>query len=103
MVAEFKIEDGFIVEYDEYGNRIRSYGLSPNAPITQIAVDGDWVAAYIEIQNQIYTYRDGMYSGGFNIPLPLKNLRMSGNTVIAEFTNGQIYEYTNEGSFLKGY
>jgi len=100
MVAEIKLEDGYVVEYDEYGNRMRSYG---SGNITRIAFNGSWVATYIEPQNTICTYCDGIYSGGFNLPSGIGNIQMSGDTVIVQFSNGQTYEYSHGGAFLRGY
>jgi hypothetical protein len=90
MAADVKLEIN-IVEYDEQGNRIHSYG---DSNITRIAAADNWVAVYIESQHQIFTFRKGIYRGSFNIPnQEVATIKMSGVTVIVEFTNGQELGY----------
>ena len=106
MAAKVKVEDGYIVEYDEYDNRIRSYYSNLGNP-TQIAVSGNRVIALIENHTQtpiIALYRDGNYTLNFAFSYSeVENIQMSGDNIIVKSTNGQTYEYDEYGNHIRTY
>jgi len=103
MATNVKIEDGYIVERDEYGNHIRTYGY-PNT--TQIlAVSGNRVAAFSgdsELGGTLQLYNDGNIM--YNIPVnAVENVQISSNILIIRFKNGHTSEYDERGNHLNTY
>jgi hypothetical protein len=102
MVAEVRVENGYIVNYDENGSRIRDYG-GPN--ITQIlAVNGNRVAAFSGDSGGgiVHLYHDGNLVYNISVA-PIENAQISGNTLIVRFKNGTTSEYDERGNFLNNY